>query len=75
LEANQAQKWVKEGNELELKAFLKKVGSNRFLRAQILTVIFKNHWNLLAKTTVANCNTSDVSEQSSNWWSRGESNP
>jgi len=75
LEANQAQKLVKEENWLEVKSFLQKVGSNRLLRAQTLTVSFKKPFDLLAKTTLANRNTSDVSQQSSNWWRRRELNP
>ena len=53
LEANQASKWVAEENWLEMKSFLKRVGSNRLLRAQTLSVSFKKPWNYLAKTTVA----------------------
>jgi hypothetical protein len=41
LEANQAEKWASDENWLEMKSFLKKVGSNRHLRAQTLTVSFK----------------------------------
>ncbi len=75
LEANQAGKLVSEGNWLEMKAFLKNVGSNRLLRAQTLTVSFKKPWNLLAETNLAVRGTNDVSAQSSIWWSRGGSNP
>ena len=41
---------VSKENYPEMKSFLKKVGSNRLLRAQKLTVSFKTPWNLLAKT-------------------------
>jgi hypothetical protein len=41
LEANQAQKCVVGNDWLEMKSFLQKNGSNRFLRAQTLTVSFK----------------------------------
>ena len=53
LEANQAEKWVSEDNWLEMKSFLQKVGSNRLLRAQTLTVSFKKPFDLLAETNVA----------------------
>ena len=75
LAANQAQQWVSEDNWLEMKSFLGRVGSNRLLRAQTLTVSFKKPWNCLAETTVSARSATDVSQQSSNWWSRGESNP
>jgi len=53
LEANQSGKRVSEENWLEMKSFLKKVGSNRLLRGQTLTVTFKEPWNLLSKTVSA----------------------
>jgi len=59
--ANKAEKWVSDENWLEMKSFLKKVGSNRLLRAQTLTVSFKKPWNLLAETVIAVRNTEDVS--------------
>lgn len=74
LEANKAEKWVKEENWLEMKSFLKKVGSNRLLRAQTLTVSFKKPLNLLAETVLAVRNTNDSFQQSSEWWSLSGSN-
>src|SRR6185503_14788914 len=53
LEANQAEKLVSEDNWPEMKSLLKKVGSNRLLRAQTLTVTFTKPWNSLAETVVA----------------------
>ena len=50
LEANQAQNAVISNNWLEMKSFLQKIGSNRLLRAQTLTVIFKKTFDLLAET-------------------------
>ncbi len=71
LQANQAEKWASEENWVEMKSFLKKVGSNRLLRAQTFTVSFKNPWSLLAETTVAVRSTANFSE----WWRRGGLNP
>jgi hypothetical protein len=42
LEANQAKNMVSDNSRLEMKSFLQKVGSNRLLRAQTLTVSFKS---------------------------------
>jgi site-specific DNA recombinase len=53
LEANTGAKQLSEENWPEMKNFLKKVGSNRLLRAQTLTVSFKEPWNLLSKTISA----------------------
>ena len=75
LEANQAQKWVLEDNWLEMKSFLQKVGLNRQLRAQTLTVSFKKHWISLAKTTVAAQRATSAAERNSIWWRRRELNP
>lgn len=75
IEANQADKWVKEENWLEMKSFLERVGSNRLLRAQTLTVSFTKPFDLLAQTNLAVHRTADFSEQSSKWWSLGDSNP
>jgi hypothetical protein len=58
-----------------MKSFLQKVGSNRLLRAQTLTVSFKKPFDLLAETNLAVRNTTDVSAQSSDWWRRRELNP
>ena len=76
LEANQAQKWVLENNWLEMKSFLQKVGLNRHIRSQTLTVSFKKHWCSLAETTVAAQRASpSESERNSIWWRRRELNP
>ena len=75
LETNKAEKAVASDNWLEMKSFLQSVGSNRLLRAQTLTVSFKQPFNFLAETTFANQNTSDVSERCSRWWRRRELNP
>jgi site-specific DNA recombinase len=74
-EANQAEKWGSANNWSEMKSFLKKVGSNRILRAETLTVSFTKPWNSLVETVVAVRDTSDVSLQSSKWWRRRELNP
>ena len=47
LEANEAKNGVVSDGWLKMKSFLEKTGTDRFLRAQILTVSFKNpliHW-------------------------------
>jgi len=68
LEANQAEKVVSKDNWLEMKSLLQKVGSNRLLRAQTLTVSFKKPFDSLAETTLAVRSTTDVFSQSSKWW-------
>jgi hypothetical protein len=75
LEANQAQKWGFENNFLEMKSFLQKVGLNREIRSQTLTVSFKKHWCSLAKTTVAANQAASESERNSVWWRRRELKP
>ena len=74
LEANMANIPVSSDNWLEMKSFLEKVGSNRLLRAQTLTVSFKQPFDSLAETTVAVRSTSDISTHVSRWWSQGGSN-
>jgi site-specific DNA recombinase len=75
LEANQAQTWAFENNWLEMKSFLLKVGLNRLVRSQTLTVSFKKPWNSLAETTVAAQRAASDSERNSIWWRRRELNP
>ena len=75
LEANQAEKWVFQNNWLEMKSFLQKIGLNRQLRAQTLTVSFKKHWIPLAKITVAAQRATSDAERNSIWWRRRELNP
>ena len=74
-EANQAQKWLCENNSTEMNSFLKKVGSNRLLRSQTLTVTFTKPFDSLAETVIAVRSTNDFSEPSSKWWRRRELNP
>ena len=75
LEANQAQNAVISDNWLEMKSFLQKVGSNRLLRAQTLTVSFKKPFDSLAETIVAVAIRDDRFERCSRWWRRRELNP
>ena len=75
LEANEAQNGVISDDWLKMKSFLQKNGSNRFLRAQTLTVSFKKPFALLAKTTVAAQRAASESERNSIWWRRRELNP
>jgi site-specific DNA recombinase len=74
-EANQANQWLAEENWSEMKSFLKRVGSNRLLRAQTLTVSWNSPWGNLAETNLAVAATGSVSEQTAKWWRRGELNP
>jgi hypothetical protein len=74
LEANTAKIPVSTDNWLEMKSFLENIGSNRLLRAQILTVSFKKPFDLLAETTLAVRSTTDVSTINSKWWSLQDSN-
>ena len=75
IEANEAETWASENNWLKMKDYLRKVGSNRLLSAETVTVSFTKPASLLAETTVAVRSTTDVSTKSFLWWSRGESNP
>ena len=75
LEANQAYSLGFSGNFGEMASFLKKVGSNRLLRAGTLSVEFKKPWNSLAETVVAARSADANFSESAEWWSRGESNP
>ena len=74
-EANQAQKLVKEENWVEMKSFLQKVGLNRQIHSQTLTVTFKKPFDSLAKTTVAAQHAASEPERNSIWWRRRELNP
>jgi hypothetical protein len=74
-EANEANQWLQEENLLKMKSFLLRVGSDRLLRAQTLTVSFKSPWHFLAETNLAVRRTGSVLEQNSIWWRRGELNP
>jgi len=75
LQANQAEKLASFDNWVEMKSFLEKVGSNRLLRAQTLTVSFKTPWIFLAETNITVRGTDDVSIRNSEWWRRRELNP
>jgi hypothetical protein len=58
LQTAQVENWVSENNMAELKTFLLRVGSNRVLRGQTLTVAFKEPWNFLV-TAIAECQKTD----------------
>lgn len=75
LEANTAGKLASERNFSEMKSFLKKVGSNRQIRSQTLSVSFKKPWDSLAKTNLVARSATKISPPNSDWWSRGDSNP
>jgi hypothetical protein len=57
-----------------MRADLKKYGSNHILRAQTLTVTFKNPASLLAEAVLDVPRTNELSSQSSKWWRRRELN-
>jgi site-specific DNA recombinase len=75
LEANQAKNVAISGDELEMKSFLQKVGSNRRLSAKTLSVEFTKPFNSLAEMKKAAPSAAIFSTQTRGWWSRGESNP
>ena len=75
LEANQAEKWVSSENWLEMKSFLQKIGLNRLVRSQTLTVSFKKPFELLAETNVSARSAPDDFSRCSRWWRRRELNP
>jgi len=58
-----------------MKTFLKRVGSNRLLQAQTLTVTFKKPWISLAETNLTARSARDFSNPNSRWWRRWELNP
>ena len=70
--------WISEANALEttvsrddwpgMKQMLQKVGSNRLLRGQKLTVSFAKPWNVLAETTIAVRSTTSKAVASATWW-------
>jgi len=67
-----AEKAVSSDNWLKMKSFLKENGSNHLLRAQALTVSFKNPFDLLAETVVAARTLPDHNSRCSRWWRRRE---
>ena len=69
LAANQANNLIYSENYLEMKTFLKTVGSDHLLQSQTLTVSFKKPWNLLAQTNLAVRSTGQNFSTSSKWWS------
>ena len=75
LEANQAETWARQNNWLEMKSFLQKVGSNRLLRGETLTVAFKKPHVSLAETNLAVRSTVNVATRNSRWWSQRDLNP
>jgi len=67
LEANQAAEWAGEKNWVEMKSFLRRVGSNRLLRSQTLRVSYEIPWDFLAETNLAVRRAASVSEVNSLW--------
>jgi site-specific DNA recombinase len=74
-EANMPKNLVISKDWFEMKSLLKKIGSNRLLSGQTLTVSFKKPWNLLAETTIAARSAASEDERNLKWWRRRELNP
>ena len=74
LQAQQGEKTVSQGDELEMKSFLTNVGSSRLLRAQILTVSFRKPWDSLAETNLIARSAVPDADLSSGWWTLAGSN-
>ena len=75
LEANAFEKPVREENWREMASFLKRVGSNRILRAQTVTVSFIKPWDSLAETNFATRADNEFTLTSDKWWRWRELNP
>ena len=75
LEANQAKNLILSENFLEIKNFLKTIGSNRRLAAGKLAIDFKNPWNYLAEMLAEARGEAPNEAANSIWWTQGESNP
>ena len=78
LEANQAKNLALQEDFSGMKNFLKKIGLNRQISQQKLSITFKKPFNFLAKMPAeARGEGEDEAEHSSNsiWWTRGDSNP
>lgn len=74
-EANSLEKAVQENNWREMTSFLKRVGSNRILRAQTVTVSFLKPWASLAETNLAARADNEFTHMSDKWWRWWELNP
>ena len=77
-EATQAQDIAFQGNFLEQKNFLKKIGSNFLLTDRTLSFDFKNAWKILAfRKTAAQSAAAEFADSKnfSNWRRREDSNP
>ena len=69
IEANQAQNLALQGNFSEVKNFLKKVGLNRPLSQQKLSLDFKKPFNLLAKLPAEARAEAPSKAANTIWWS------
>lgn len=67
-EASSLEKMVSDGNWAEIKDFLLKVGSNRTLRGQELTVSFAKPWDSLGITRSATLADNGFPNGSLKWW-------
>ena len=78
IEVNQAKNFALSGNFLEMKNFIKKIGSNRRILNQRLFVDFKKPWNylyFLPAEARAEGEGEAKNEINRLWWTRWESNP
>ena len=75
LEANQAKNLVLEENFSEMKNFLKKIGLNRQISQQKLSIDFKKPFDLLAKLPAEARGEAPSEAANSVWWRWRELNP
>ena len=75
IEANQAKNLALQENFSEMKNFLKKIGLNRQISQQKLSIDFKKPFNFLAKLPAEARGEAPSEAANSIWWARRDSNP
>ena len=75
LEANQAKNLALQENFSEMKNFLKKIGLNRQISQQKLSIDFKKPFNFLAKLPAEARAEGEDEAANQLWWTVGDSNP
>ena len=79
IDANQSGNLAKTKNFLEMRKFLKTVGSNRILLGKELRIDFEKQydllWNLPAEARAFGSREADSKHTNSLWWSQGELHP